>query len=103
MNCSGCNWPYARRDLHDGMCLECVGAELESLRRRFDGLSMESTRDHFANREQIKVITKAFFKVAKQRDAAVKAARRWKEKALLEKRLASYLNRAVKRLKEKAK
>ena len=102
MNCTNCNWPHAPHELTAGMCLKCVGAELESLRKRYDGLSMESTRDHFANREQIKVITKAFFKVAKQRDAAVKAARRWKAAAVFHQRRGAYLYRAVKRSNEKA-
>ena len=77
--------------------------ELFFLQCRYNELMNEMFTQNQRHAEQFGRLLEIALRATRQRDVVVKAARRWKEKALLEKRLASYLNRAVKRLKERAK
>jgi len=63
------------------MCLKCVGGELEALRQRYDELRCEEHRNWKAYSEQLNTLLRSYWKIVKQRDAAVKAARRWKAAA----------------------
>jgi hypothetical protein len=73
-----------------------------ALQCRYNELMNEVWTQNQRHAEQCGRLLEIALRAIRQRDAAVKAARRWKEKAQLEHRLASYLNRAVKRLREKA-
>ena len=81
MNCTTCNWPHTPHELHVGVCLKCVGGELEALRQRYDDVLNEMFRNNNRHAELLGLTVNVALRISKQRDAAVKAARRWKARA----------------------
>jgi reverse gyrase len=90
MNCTNCNGPAPQHELYEGLCLKCLGSEWEALRKRYNEVLAELPITHNRHVDQLKRATMAAILLGKQRDAAVKAARRWRQRALDDAKLTAW-------------